>query len=366
MLANTKQDVLLRQLITAPENALEYLDLIYVTNKHLNIKRAKQKDEFVYIKNGEIVKNKKHLARISKLVIPPAWASVKISSLTNGHLQATGRDKKHRKQYRYHEKWSRVRNQTKFYKMYYFGKALPKIRKKVEQDLNQQKFNKTKVLAIIIKLLEETHIRIGNQYYANRNETYGLSTLRSKHLNVFQNKIKFEFTGKRGKNHSVTLRNKRLIKLVNQCEEIPGWELFKYYDDNGIKHPVDSTMVNKYLQDISSDYFTAKDFRTWSASLICLETLINFEPTTSVKTKDKNILNAIDTAAKALGNTRKVARKYYIHPLVINAYKNDGFQDVSYILKHETTKSSKFMSTTETALLQLIKNFNLKNALHLQ
>lgn len=354
-----KPDILVKKLLLEPEDALEYLNLTYVKDEHLNINRVKRKDIFTYTKAGNVITNKKHLARITKLVIPPAWSNVKIADLENGHLQATGRDAKLRKQYRYHEKWSKIRNQTKFYKMYQFGLALPKIRKHIEQDLNQTSFTKSKVLAIVIRLLEETHIRIGNQQYANRNKTYGLSTLRSKHIDIFKNKIKFEFTGKKGKQHCVTLRNKRLIKLVNQCEEIQGWELFKYFDDDGVKHNVDSTMVNTYLQKISAEYFTAKDFRTWSASLICLETLIDFGIETSEKKIKENIRSAIDASAKALGNTRNVARKYYVHPLIISSYKNGSFSKTIQAV-HNNSANTKFLSTTEFALLKLLKDYKLQ------
>lgn len=354
-------DALLKKLIYTPENALEYLDLVYVTDDILNISRSSDNNKFNYIKNGKLLTRKKTLQRISKLVIPPAWKNVKISSLENGHLQAIGRDNKFRKQYRYHKKWSKIRNQTKFYKMLHFGNALPKIRAQVEKDLSQPDFSKTKVLAIVIKLLEETHIRIGNKHYANKNSTYGLSTLRSKHVYLFKNKIKFEFIGKRGKMHSVTLRNKRLIKLINQCEEIPGWELFKYYDDNGTKHNINSSMVNSYLQNISLDFFSAKDFRTWSASLICLETLLEYGITPNNNQIEKNIIIAIDAAASALGNTRNVARKYYIHPLIISSYKDGSIVDTFNLATAKNVTIPKFLTQTEYALLSLLSTYKLNN-----
>ncbi len=350
------QNKLYRKIITDPENALEYLDLVYVNKSHLNIKRIKENDEFIYEKKGKLLKEKNDLERIDKLVIPPAWCKVKISSLDNGHLQAVGRDNRLRKQYRYHEKWLRIRNQTKFYKMHAFGKALPQIRKQAELDLNQKKFTKSKVLALIVKLLEETHIRIGNEQYAKRNKTYGLSTLRSKHVDLFKDKITFEFVGKRGKKHCITIRNKRLIKLVMQCEEIPGWELFKYYDESGEKHTVDSSMVNEYLQDITSNFFTAKDFRTWSASLICFETLLGLEKTNT--DIDKNILMALDNASKALGNTRNVVRKYYVHPLILSSYKDGVFYE-NLKTVNDKNKRNSYYTATEAAMLKLIKNFNL-------
>lgn len=355
--SNLNNHKLYKQLLTAPKDALDYLNLIYVTDAHLDIKRIKKDNGFNYKKRNNKPLTNGEIKRINKLVLPPAWESVKITSLKNGHLQAVGRDKRLRKQYRYHDKWSKIRNQTKFYKMYAFGKALPKIRERVEADLQQKRFTKTKVLALVIKLLEETHIRIGNSQYAKRNKTYGLSTLRSKHVDIFKNKAKFEFTGKRGKKHSITIRNKRLIKLVNQCEEISGWKLFKYYDSAGDKHNVDSSMVNAYLQNISSEYFTAKDFRTWSASLIFFETLQDFETTSDDKLIQKNILKAFDAASKALGNTRNVVRKYYVHPILPSFYQNGSIKKYFDISKSAKSKSMHQLSSSEYAMLSLIKNF---------
>lgn len=345
------------QILTASQSALEYLDLVYTNDKHLDIERIKIKDGFVYKKNSKNLNSQKELERINSLVIPPAWEDVKISSFHNGHIQAIGRDDKLRKQYRYHEKWIRVRNQTKFYKMYDFGKVLPKIRKQVEKDLRQKKLTKTKVVALIVKLLEDTHIRIGNQQYAKRNKTYGLSTLRTKHVDVYKGMLKFHFIGKKGKEHEVTLKNKKLIKLVNQCEEIPGWELFKYFDEDGIKHSISSSMVNEYLHKISGAFFTAKDFRTWAASLICFETLMHYGLDFDEKEKDKNILDAIDAASKALGNTRSVARKYYVHPFIVSSYKDNTIEKA--FKKAQKPVSKSHVTSSEQAMLYQIKNFDI-------
>lgn len=348
------------QLIHEPENALEYLNLIYVGEEALTITRTKTKKGFIYRKRDKILKRQSDLKRISALVLPPAWQEVKISSLANAHLQAIGFDEKKRKQYRYHTKWSEVRNQTKFYKMYAFGKALPSIRANVEKDLKQKQFTKTKVLALIVKLLEETHIRIGNQQYAAKNKTYGLSTLRTKHVDIYKNKMKFEFVGKRGISHKVTVRDKKLIKLVNQCEEIPGWELFKYYDEFGEKRTIDSTMVNEYLQHISHDFFTAKDFRTWSGSLISFNTLKEIGITQDEKLIDKNILQAIDATSVALGNTRATSRKYYIHPHILSSYSDGSIQKAFTYSRSKRGRGKKYFSKDEEALLSLIKEFNIQ------
>lgn len=342
------------QLYTEPENYIDSFGLVYATDNILSIERYKENENFVYQKSGRTITSKSTIERINNLVIPPAWNNVKIAHLTNAHIQAIGRDSKKRKQYRYHTNWSKLRNQTKFFKMSAFGHQLPKLRNQVEKDLSDTYWSKKKVLALVVKLLEETHIRIGNSYYAKNNNTYGLSTLRSKHVDLYKNKLKFEFVGKRGKKHSVTLRNKKLVKLVEQCEELPGWELFKFFDDNGNKQTVDSGMVNEYIHSISGDLFTAKDFRTWGASKICFETLQSIGVEDDESVAQKNVITAIDTASKSLGNTRNVLRKYYVHPSITENYLNNSIEP--YFSKPQN-KVLKGLTPTETAMLDLIKTY---------
>ncbi|WGD35043.1 DNA topoisomerase IB [Olleya sp. YS] len=344
------------QILLQPEQVIEEFDLVYTNPSHLKIIREKDDDNFVFKLKNKIIKEPSQLDRLQKLVIPPAWNEVKISQLPNGHLQVVGRDNKQRKQYRYHPKWNKIRNQTKFYKMYLFGQQLPNIRAQVESDLDQNKWTQTKVLALIVRLMEETHIRIGNHQYAKRNETYGLTTLRTKHVNTFKDKIQFEFVGKKGKEYKVSLRNKKLIRLVNKCEEIPGWELFQYYDQNGVKQKVDSTMLNEYLQEVSGILFTAKDFRTWAATIICFETLKELGYTEDDKQNKKNILIAIDTAAKELGNTRNVCRKYYVHPLIIDKYEDGSIVPYFTNASNKTERNTHF-TQMETNLMRLLKSF---------
>ena len=356
MPSNTLHKTFYKKLLTTPEEVVKHFDLVYVNEVKLSIERIKKNKTFLYQKNGKPLTNKKTIERIKKLVIPPAWKDVKITHLPNGHLQAIGRDEKFRKQYRYHDRWNTIRNQTKFYKMYDFGKVLPNIRTRVDTDLRQRKWTKTKVLALVLKLLEETHIRIGNQHYAKHNKTYGLSTLRTKHVDTYKDKMKFEFIGKKGKEHKVTVKNKKLVKLVNQCEEIPGWELFKYFDEDGVKHTIDSTMINEYLNDISGELFTAKDFRTWSASLIAFETLKEIGVEQDDKQTSKNILTAVDTAAKALGNTRTVTRTYYVHPIILSSYQDHSIKK-AFKKANTIVDVIENFSRSETAMLQLIKKF---------
>ncbi len=356
MLSDITNPKFLRQLIKAPEKVIDKLDLIYVNDDKLTIYRQKKGENFVYTLNGEVLSTQKDIERIKNLVIPPAWDNVRIAALDNGHLQAIGRDLKNRKQYRYHPLWKTIRNQTKFYKMYDFGKHLPKIRKKVDADLEQNELSKSKVLALIIRLMEETHIRIGNEQYAKRNKTYGLSTMRTRHVNIEKDNLKFEFVGKKGKKHSVTLRNKKLIKLVNRCEEIPGWELFQYYDNQGIKHSVESSMVNEYLHQIAGELFTAKDFRTWGATVISFEKLKELGVTENKKEIHKNILKAYDAAANGLGNTRNVCRKYYVHPAIIANYEDGSIQRYFDEIE-KNQKVMEYFSDTEQVLLKLLKNY---------
>ncbi|WP_313791442.1 DNA topoisomerase IB [Lacinutrix neustonica] len=261
-----------------------------------------------------------------------------------------------RKQYRYHPVWNKIRNQTKFYRMRFFGKFLPLIREQLDRDLQQKGWSKNKTLALVIKLMEETHIRIGNEQYAKRNKTYGLSTLRTRHVHIEKDKIKFEFTGKKGKKHTIGVRNKALRHLVNKCLEIPGWELFQYFDEKGDKQGIDSAMVNDYLYAVCNEHFTAKDFRTWAASVVFPDTLYDLKPTEDEKQKDKNILQCYDAAAKALGNTRNVCRKYYVHPVLSKSYKNGSIDKAFQIINRSENPEQNF-SNTEHALLFLLEQF---------
>ncbi|NHF61015.1 DNA topoisomerase IB [Flavobacteriaceae bacterium TP-CH-4] len=342
-------------ILKEPETAIEKLDLIYVDSSKLAIERLKKGDQFLYVLNGRPLSETKQIKRIEDLVIPPAWKGVKIADLDNAHLQAVGNDLRKRKQYKYHPLWTKVRNQTKFYKMTVFGQQLPKIRERVEQDLDQEGWPKTKVLALIIRLMEETHIRIGNEQYAKKNKTYGLSTLRSKHVTSLKDKVRFEFTGKRGKKHKITLRNKKLVRLVNRCEEIPGWELFKFFDKDGEKQTVDSGMVNEYIHQISGELFTAKDFRTWAASIVFFNSLMDMDTATDEKELAKNILGAYDITAKELGNTRNVCRQYYVHPLLPKYYELGKLK--GYFNKVDTVEPIENLSPAETVVLELLADY---------
>ncbi|TVZ27663.1 DNA topoisomerase-1 [Gillisia sp. Hel_I_86] len=347
-------------LLNDPQQAASIANLIYVSESNLSVLRKKRGRGYTYNRNGKKILAGRELDRYKSLVIPPAWRDVRISHLENGHLQAVGLDEKSRKQYMYHPTWSELRNKTKFLKMITFGNALPKIRKKVEEDLEHPKMNERKILALIIRLMEETHIRIGNEYYAAKNKTYGLSTLRTKHVKIAKGKLKFEFVGKKGKEHSVPVSDKKLIKLINQCEEIPGWELFKFYDEDGQKQTVDSSMINKYIQDLSGSSFTAKDFRTWAASKIYFETLHEIGYKEKEKENAKAILAAIDAAAEGLGNTRAVCRSYYVHPFITKNYENGSIVPYFNKIKEEESENSSSLSSSEKVMLEMISDYEIE------
>lgn len=349
-----------KTILSDPSEAAALANLIYISEDSLSILRKNVGRGFTYFRNGQKITDPKRLQRIKKMVIPPKWKNVRICHVPNGHLQVVGVDDKNRKQYLYHPSWTKLRNQTKFFKMTAFGKVLPKIRKQVEKDLDTLGMSKRKVIALVIRLMEETHIRIGNDYYAKNNKTYGLSTLRTRHVKTYGNKLKFNFTGKKGKEHSITVKNKKLIKLVNQCEEIPGWELFKFYDDNGNKNAIDSGMINEYIHDITNDLYSAKDFRTWSATKIFFETLKDLDYTADEKQNKKNILTAYDAAAKGLGNTRTVCRSYYVHPQIVKLYENGGIVPYFKRIGEETETNYTTLSEIEKVMLKIISEYEIE------
>lgn len=347
----------IKKIIGNPVKTASMVDLVYTTERQLTIKRKRHGRGFMYFENEKKITDSKSLKRFKDLVIPPAWEDVRISPHTNSHLQVVGKDVKGRKQYHYHPDWNKIRNSTKFYRMFSFGNALTLIRKHVAKDLKQTKMTKRKCLALIIRLMEETHIRIGSDYYAEKNKSYGLSTMRDRHIKHFGNKIKFEFTGKKGIKHSITVEDKRLQKLVLQCEEIPGWELFQYYDEEGEHHSIDSGMVNEYIQEISGDTFTSKDFRTWAASKIFLQTLVDFEEADTEKKRKENVIQACAIAAEKLGNTVSVCKKYYLHPVLWEKYLSDGLK-LSQKRKKKQNVEIQGLDKIENLMLHLIEDYS--------
>ena len=267
-----------------------------------------------------LVKDASTLTWIRKLAIPPAWRDVWISPYPDGHLLATGRDARGRKQYRYHPAWRTFRDETKFGRMLTFGKVLPRIRTAVEAELKKPGLGQRKVLATVVRLLETTLIRVGNDEYAKSNKTFGLTTMRGRHFKAEGAQLRFRFRGKSGKPHEVTLRNRRLAQLVRRMQELRGQELFQYLDEQGRPTPIDSGEVNDFLREIAGDDFTAKDFRTWSATVLAAWALNEFETFDSEAAAKRNITKAIERVASRLGNTPTICRKSYVHPEILGAY----------------------------------------------
>ncbi|MDB5808615.1 MAG: topoisomerase [Betaproteobacteria bacterium] len=313
----------------APRNVSEELrvareaGLSYVSDAKPGIKRVGTPGRFRYLdKDGKSVRDSAVLDRIRALVIPPAWADVWICSSVNGHLQATGRDARGRKQYRYHPKWRETRDANKFDQMKAFVHALPAIRKKVDSDLRLPGLPREKILAVVVRLLETTLIRVGNERYARENGSYGLTTMRNRHVRIRGERLQFDFRGKSGQKHHIELADKRLAAIVRRCRELPGHELFQYLDEDGEKRIVTSTDVNEYLSSITAGCaYTAKDFRTWAGTVLAALALQGREPPAAETHAKKSIADAVRAVAQKLGNTPAICRKCYVHPGVIEAYR---------------------------------------------
>jgi DNA topoisomerase I len=312
---------------SAPEPArrdiecAEEAGLRYVTDERPGItRRAAGKGWHYFGNDGKRITDGAALARIRRLAIPPAWTEVWICPLANGHLQATGRDQRRRKQYRYHAEWRATRDADKFGRMMAFGRALPRIRRCVAADVRQSGLGREKVLAAMVRLLETTHIRVGNDEYARANRSYGLSTLRNHHVTVGRGALHFAFTGKSGKRHEIELNDPHLAKLVAEIQDLPGQELFAYESDDGNVVDVKSDDVNAYLREIGGEDFSAKDFRTWAGTVVAAELLARVASQPQHRATKKNLAAAIREVAERLGNTPSVCRKCYVHPAVIEGY----------------------------------------------
>jgi len=295
--------------------------LRYVSDEAPGIAREAAGKGFRYRDpDGAAIDDETILARIKSLAIPPAWTGVWICRQANGHLQATGRDARGRKQYRYHPAWRRQRDEVKYERMISFGQALPAIRARVEADLSKPGLVREKVLATVVHLLQATMMRIGNEEYARTNKSFGLTTLRVRHVKVDGSAVQFRFRGKSGVFHDVTVEHRRVARIIARMRDLPGQELFQYLDDDGERHAIGSADVNDYLRDISGEDYTAKDFRTWSGTVLAALALSEFEKVDSDVQARKNIVRAIESVAERLGNTPSICRKCYVHPAVIDAY----------------------------------------------
>jgi DNA topoisomerase-1 len=295
--------------------------LRYVSDSMAGIRRVRSGKGFRYVgPDGRAIRDRNVLNRIRSLAIPPAYRDVWICSNPNGHIQATGRDARGRKQYRYHPRWRAVRDETKFGRMLDFSSALPRIRRRVERDLARSGLPREKVLATVVRLLECTGIRVGNEEYARDNGSYGLTTLRDDHVEISGSTLRFQFRGKSGKTHEVALSDPRLARIVRRCQALPGEELFQYVDEMGEQQTIGSGDVNDYLREISGEEFTAKDFRTWWGTILALAALRTTDPPASEREAKSTIIKVIDQVASLLNNTRAVCRKYYVHPAVVQSF----------------------------------------------
>ena len=305
-----------------PVESAEIAGLKYVDNLTVpGIRRIGGKTRPRYVgPNGRPIANRAELQRIRSLVIPPAWRDVWICPDARGHLQATGRDARGRKQYRYHPKWREVRDEVKYGRLISFAQTLPRIRKRTAADLKRPRLTRDKVLAAVVQLLEKTLIRVGNEEYARANNSIGLTTMRDKHARFNGAGVRFVFRGKSGIEHEVDLHDRRLTAIVKACRDLPGQELFQYLDDAGRHQPIGSDDVNAYLREISGQPFTAKDFRTWAGTVLAAKALAAVEAARSKTHAKREIVRAIESVARSLGNTKAVCRKCYIHPAILDAY----------------------------------------------
>jgi DNA topoisomerase I len=342
--------------IADPEISAQEAGLTYVNADRPGITRHGAGKGFFYRDpKGERIIDEKTLARITSLAIPPAWTNVWICPSAKGHIQATGRDAKGRKQYRYHPRWREVRDETKYEHMIAFGRALPSIRERVDADLSRPGLPREKVIASIVRLLETTLIRIGNDQYAKENKSFGLTTMRDRHVKIEGSTIAFSFRGKSGITHEVELTDRRLATIVKRCQDLPGQELFQYLDENGDRQTIGSDDVNAYLREITGMDFTAKDFRTWAGTILAAEALAGFEEVDSQTRSKENVVRAIESVASRLGNTPTICRKCYVHPAVIDAYLDgDTVETVKQRADKELAKNLSDLPPEEAAVLMLL------------
>lgn len=334
-----------------PKITAKAVGLRYFLNTEKGFYRKRSVNGFTYVDDaGKTVKDKDVLERIKSLVIPPAWENVWISPYDNGHLQVTGTDVRGRKQYRYHPDWNKIRNQSKFFRLRRFALALPGIREQVDKDLNRKGLPYEKVVALVVRLIELTNIRIGNDAYKKLYGSFGLTTLRDKHVKFEGVNVTFDFTGKKGVKHKIKLQSRKMANLVKKCKEIPGQELFQYYDDEGKHHTIGSADVNGYIKEITGEDFTAKDFRAWAGSLNALCSFHELGEHEGITDCKRKVVSVLDSVAQKLGNTRTVCKKYYVHPTVIASYEKGSLW--KYVPKN--FKPGNEMNAQEKALLKLL------------
>jgi DNA topoisomerase-1 len=343
--------------VVDPKDAAEQAGLVYVTDAERGIARRKRGASFFYVgPDGRRVKDEATLARIAKLAVPPAYANVWICRRPNGHIQATGRDARGRKQYRYHERFRAVRESTKYEQMMTFARALPALRAQVAAHMGLRGLPREKVLAAVVHLLDATLIRVGNDDYAKHNKSYGLTTLENRHVDVNGAELRFAFKGKSGKTWRLKLRDRRVAKIVRACQDLPGQELFQYLDEDGATRDVTSSDVNAYLKEITGREVTAKDFRTWNGTVLAALALQEFERFDGAAAAKRNVKAAIEQVAARLGNTPTICRKCYVHPEVFAAYAEGSLLlEVKEEIDRELREGLAGLKPEEAAVLGLLE-----------
>lgn len=328
--------------------------LIYTSDSTPGFCRRRSGNGFSYSHaSGRALRDASHLARIRALAIPPAWTDVWICPRPDGHLQATGRDARGRKQYRYHPQWTAMRHETKYSRLVAFATALPALRRRVATDLSARGLPRQKVLALIAHLLERTMIRVGNREYRRDNGSFGLTTLLDRHVRIDGGSIRFRFKGKGGKMHDVALADPRVARLVRNCQELPGGQLFQYVDDDGNAQDVGSADVNEYLRSVMGEEFTAKDFRTWAGTVLAAEALHGLPPSTSRTAAEREVVTAIEAVSGILGNTRAVCRRCYVHPAIIETFVDGGLgRALRPSLRRQRVEGLRRMEAAVLAFLQ--------------
>jgi len=345
-------------------DAAEEAGLRYVSDDRPGYTRKAKGDDLDWLDaDGEPIRDEQRLLRIKRLAIPPAWTEVWVSPLANGHIQATGRDARGRKQYVYHDRWREVRDENKYDRIISFGKTLPKIRRRIARDLKLPGLPRNKVLATVVQLLERTFIRIGNEEYARENKSFGLTTMKDRHVEVKGAKLRFRFRGKSGREHEVDVTDGRIANIISKLQDLPGQDLFQYVDHDGKVRDITSQDVNEYLREITGEDFSAKDFRTWAGTVLTAIALNAQEQFETPKQAKLNINTAIKAVAKILGNTPAICRKCYIHPAVLENYLDqksiDGLKQTT---EDALEKEDVDLRSSETAILKFLKSRLTKKA----
>lgn len=352
------------KLVAEAMNAAEEAGLRYVSDDQPGYRRKARGDDFDYFDaEGKPIQDEQRLLRLNRLAIPPAWTDVWICPTPNCHIQATGRDARRRKQYLYHERWREIRDENKYDRMIAFGKALPKIRRRVAQDLKLPGLPREKVLATVVQLLERTFIRIGNEEYARDNKSFGLTTMKDRHVEVKGSKLRFRFRGKSGKEHEVDVTDRHIAKIISKLQDLPGQALFQYIDDGGEIRDVNSQDVNEYLREITDDDFSAKDFRTLAGTVLTAVALKAQEKFETKKQAKSNITTAIKAVAKILGNTPAICRKCYVHPAIFESYLDQkSIEGLKQMTEEALEKEDVDLRSSEKAVLKFLDSRLAKKA----